>query len=64
MTYPLHIVLRMGLELRLLDRSLAVRDLPQAWRDEAERLIGARARDRPRARGRCLGGAPQATLRE
>jgi len=31
LTYPMHIVLRYGIEKNLLDGRLAVRDLPEAW---------------------------------
>jgi carboxypeptidase Taq len=31
LTYPMHIVLRYGIEKELLDGRLAVRDLPEAW---------------------------------
>jgi carboxypeptidase Taq len=31
LTYPMHIVLRYGIERNLLDGRLAVRDLPEAW---------------------------------
>jgi carboxypeptidase Taq len=40
LTYPLHIVLRFELELALLDGQLAVADLPAAWREGMERLLG------------------------
>ncbi|MDC9700927.1 MAG: carboxypeptidase M32 [Alphaproteobacteria bacterium] len=39
-TYPLHIVLRFFLEKRLIDGTLAVRDLPDAWSAEMNRLLG------------------------
>ncbi len=39
-TYNQHILLRFGLERRLLDGSLAVRDLPEAWREESRTLLG------------------------
>jgi carboxypeptidase Taq len=40
LTYPLHIVLRFELELALVEGDLAVADLPGAWRDGVERLLG------------------------
>lgn len=39
-TYSLHIILRFNLELRLVNRELAVTDLPEAWREESRRLLG------------------------
>jgi carboxypeptidase Taq len=39
-TYPLHIVLRFGLELALVEGQLAVSDLPVAWREGMQRLLG------------------------
>jgi carboxypeptidase Taq len=39
-TYSLHIILRFRLELALLDGSLAVRDVPDAWNAEFTRLFG------------------------
>jgi carboxypeptidase Taq len=45
-TYNLHIALRFELELGLLRGTLAVEDLPRAWDDGMERLLGVRpARD-------------------
>lgn len=41
-TYPLHIILRYNLEQQILNRELAVRDIPQAWDDEMQRLLGIR----------------------
>lgn len=43
-TYNLHIALRFELELALLRGALAVKDLPQAWDDGMERLLGVRPR--------------------
>jgi carboxypeptidase Taq len=43
-TYNLHIVLRFELELALLRGTLAVEDLPGAWDDRSERLLGIRPR--------------------
>jgi carboxypeptidase Taq len=39
-TYNLHILLRFGLELDLLEGRLAVKDLPQAWRERFEADFG------------------------
>jgi carboxypeptidase Taq len=39
-TYNLHIVLRFELELALIEGSLAVADLPAAWDEGVERLLG------------------------
>ena len=38
-TYDLHIILRFELELALIRGSLAVADLPEAWRDTSQRLL-------------------------
>ncbi len=43
-TYNLHIALRFELEVALLRGSLEVRDLPAAWDDGMERLLGVRPR--------------------
>jgi carboxypeptidase Taq len=40
LTYPLHIVLRFELELALIEGELAVEELPVAWRDGMQRLLG------------------------
>lgn len=40
LTYPLHIILRFELELALIEGELAVSDLPGAWRDAMQRLLG------------------------
>lgn len=39
-SYPLHVIMRFGLERRLVEGRLAVRDLPEAWRSEMDRMIG------------------------
>jgi carboxypeptidase Taq len=39
-TYTLHVILRFNLELALLDGSLAVKDLPEAWKSESKKLLG------------------------
>ena len=44
LTYPLHIVLRFELELALIEGDLAVADLPAAWRDGMQRLLGVEVR--------------------
>lgn len=43
--YNLHIILRFELEKRLLAGDLAVADLPAAWNDLSEELLGARPPD-------------------
>jgi carboxypeptidase Taq len=40
LTYPLHIILRFELELGLIEGGLAVRDLPSAWAEGMQRLLG------------------------
>ena len=39
-TYPAHILLRYGIEKRLLDGSLGVADLPTAWNEGMQSLVG------------------------
>jgi carboxypeptidase Taq len=39
-TYPLHIVLRFELEVGLIEGTLDVNDLPAAWNDGMQRLLG------------------------
>ena len=39
-TYNLHILLRFGLERRLVDGEIEVADLPEAWRAESRELLG------------------------
>jgi carboxypeptidase Taq len=39
-TYPLHIVLRFELESALIEGTLAVEDLPAAWNEGMQRLLG------------------------
>ncbi len=41
-TYPLHVALRFTLERALLSRDLRVADLPGAFRDRMERVVGIR----------------------
>ncbi|HEX8714829.1 MAG TPA: carboxypeptidase M32 [Solirubrobacteraceae bacterium] len=40
LTYPLHIILRFELELAMVEGDLAVLDLPGAWREGMQRLLG------------------------
>ena len=40
LTYPLHIIARFELELAMIEGTLAVADLPEAWRDGMARLLG------------------------
>jgi carboxypeptidase Taq len=42
LTYPVHIMLRYELEKRILDGTLAVRDLPEAWNEGLEQRLGLR----------------------
>ena len=42
MTYPAHVILRFGLEQALVSGDLAVADLPGAWNDGLEQLLGIR----------------------
>ncbi|MBM3506144.1 MAG: carboxypeptidase M32 [Alphaproteobacteria bacterium] len=44
-TYPLHVLLRYRLETALFDGRLDVADLPGAWNDAMERLLGIRPRN-------------------
>ena len=44
-TYGLHIILRFRLERQLLSGALDVHQLPQAWNDTMEQLIGIRPRN-------------------
>ena len=39
-TYPLHIILRFELELALIEGDLSTSDLPGAWREGMQRLLG------------------------
>lgn len=45
LTYNLHVMIRFDLELALLDGSLAVRDLPDAWHARYESDLGVRSVD-------------------
>jgi carboxypeptidase Taq len=40
MTYPAHVILRTKLERAMVAGDLAVRDLPGAWAEEMQRLLG------------------------
>ncbi len=40
MTYPLHILLRTKLEKAMIDGDLQVQDLPDAWNDEMQNMLG------------------------
>jgi len=44
-TYNLHVGIRFELELALLEGSLEVRDLPAAWNDSYEKVLGIRPPD-------------------
>ncbi|MBX3215096.1 MAG: carboxypeptidase M32 [Labilithrix sp.] len=50
-TYPLHVIVRFSLERALVAGDLAVRDLPGAFRDGMERVVGVRP---PTDREGCL----------
>lgn len=39
-TYPLHVILRFKLEMQLIEGSLKVEELPGAWNELMERLLG------------------------
>ena len=39
-TYNLHVIVRFGLELDMLEGKLAVRDLPEAWRARYQEALG------------------------
>lgn len=41
-TYSLHVIVRFELEKKLIEGSLEVRDLPTAWNDKMEELLGVR----------------------
>lgn len=42
-TYNLHVMLRLDLELQLLEGSLSIRDLPEAWHERYENDLGVAA---------------------
>lgn len=39
-TYNLHVIIRFGLELEMLEGKLAIRDLPEAWRARYQAMLG------------------------
>jgi carboxypeptidase Taq len=39
-TYPAHVILRYRLERALIEGTLAVADLPEAWNEEMKKLLG------------------------
>ena len=43
LTYPVHIMVRYDLERRILDGTLAVADLPEAWNASLDQRLGLRA---------------------
>jgi carboxypeptidase Taq len=44
-TYNLHIILRFNIELKLIEREIEVKDLPEAWRQESEESLGITPED-------------------
>ncbi len=44
-TYNLHIMLRLEIEIGLLEGTIAVKDLPQVWDDKFEEYLGIRPRN-------------------
>ena len=40
LTYPLHVILRYELETALLDGSMTIADIPDAWHDKMSRYLG------------------------
>ncbi len=44
-TYNLHIMLRVEIEMALMDGSLAVKDLPRTWNEKAQEYLGVTPRD-------------------
>lgn len=51
LTYPFHIILRFELEKRLVNGTLDIKDLPQAWRDGMKEHLGV---DVPTDREGCM----------
>ncbi|KAI0561864.1 Carboxypeptidase Taq (M32) metallopeptidase [Gracilaria domingensis] len=45
LTYPFHVMLRFELERKLLDGSLDVKDLPQAWNEGMKKHLGVEVQD-------------------
>ena len=44
-TYNLHVIIRFDLELQLLEGKLAIRDLPEAWKETYQRTLGVSPTD-------------------
>ena len=44
-TYDLHVILRFGLERRILQGELAIKDVPAAWNEEFEKSLGLKVPD-------------------
>jgi len=44
-TYPLHVILRFQIEKELLEGTLAVKDLPERWKNGMQKLLGVRPAD-------------------
>ncbi|MFP4364470.1 MAG: carboxypeptidase M32 [Spirochaetia bacterium] len=44
-TYSLHVILRFNLEVQLISGDLTVQDLPEAWNNEMEKLLGVRPKN-------------------
>ncbi len=44
-TYNLHVMLRLELEIALLERRVEVRDLPEIWRDRMQEYLGVVPKD-------------------
>lgn len=40
LTYPAHVILRYGIEKRLIDRSIEAEDIPALWDEGMQRLLG------------------------
>lgn len=45
LTYPLHVILRFELEVALIEGTLSVRDLPEAWNAKMKELLGLTPKD-------------------
>jgi carboxypeptidase Taq len=58
-TYNLHVMLRFDLELDLLDGTLAVRDLPEAWRERFTADLGITP---PESASRPTSASPHRTI--
>ncbi len=44
-TYPLHIILRFGMERALISGDMAVSDIPEAWNEQMQSLLGLSTED-------------------